>query len=129
MDVRKQVEYWEKSAQHDFETAGSLMKSKKYDWALFLAHLVLEKILKALYVQEKRTFPPKTHNLVVLLKEIGVELSDEDYDFFEEVNTFNIATRYPDEQFKFYKLCTGEFSGEKFTKIEGKYRWLKKMLK
>jgi hypothetical protein len=46
----------------------------------------------------------------MLIKQIGLEISEEDYDFFEEVNTFNISTRYPDEQFKFYKLCTEEFN-------------------
>jgi HEPN domain-containing protein len=129
MDVRKQVEYWEISAKHDLETAKSLIRSRKYDWALFVAHLVLEKILKALYAQEKEAFPPKTHNLVTLLREIGIAISEEEYDFFEEVNTFNISTRYPDEQFKFYKLCTKKFTLEKFNEIEDKYRWLKKKLK
>lgn len=129
MDIKKQIDYWEKSAKHDFETAESLIREKKFDWALFLAHLVLEKILKAIYIKEKKIFPPKTHNLVLLIKEIGLKISEEDYDFFEEVNTFNISSRYPDEQLKFYKLCTKNFTLEKFNKIKEKYQWLKKILK
>jgi len=53
---------------------------------------------------------------------------DDEYDFYEEVNTFSISARYPDEQFKFYKLCTEEFTVEKFNKIKEKYLWLKKKL-
>ena len=129
MDIGKQVDYWEKSAEHDLDTAKSLMKSKKFDWALFMGHLVLEKILKAIYVKKKETFPPKTHNLLLLIKEIEIQISEEDSDFFEEVNTFNISTRYPDDQLKFYQLCTKEFTREKFEKIKEKYKWLKKEVK
>ena len=41
----------------------------------------------------------------------------------------NISTRYPDEQFKFYKLCTKEFTLDKFKKIKEKYEWLKQKIK
>ncbi len=129
MDIGKQVDYWEKSAELDLDTPKSLMKSKKFDWALFMGHLVLEKILKAIYVKKKETFPPKTHNLLLLIKEIEIQISEEDSDFFEEVNTFNISTRYPDDQLKFYQLCTKEFTREKFEKIKEKYKWLKKEVK
>ena len=128
MDIKKQVDYWKKSAKHDLETAEALIKAKKFGWALFLGHLVLEKILKALFVKKKEVFPPKTHNLVLLLKEAEIEIEDDELDFFEEVNTFNISTRYPDDQLKFYKICTEEFTLEKFKGIKEKYRWLKKKL-
>ncbi|MCK4761078.1 MAG: HEPN domain-containing protein [Candidatus Aminicenantes bacterium] len=127
MDIEKQVEYWKKSAAHDLETAESLIKEKKFDWALFLGHLVLEKMLKSIFVKKKEKFPPKTHNLLLLIQETGIIIDDDDTDFFEEVNTFNISTRYPDEQFKFYQLCTEKFTREKFDKIKEKYQWLKKM--
>jgi len=125
MDIDKSVEYWIKSADHDLDTAESLITEKKFDWALFLGHLVLEKLLKAIFVKQKKLFPPKTHNLLFLIDELKLEMSAEDLDFFEEVNTFNISTRYPDEQFKFYQICTREFTQEKFGKIKEKYQWLK----
>jgi len=128
MDIEKNISYWLQSAEHDMDTAESLIKEKKYDWALFLGHLVLEKTLKAIYVRKKECTPPRTHNLILLLKEIGTDISEEEYDLFEEINTFNISTRYPDEQFKFYQLCTGEFTLEKFNIIKEKYRWLKTLL-
>jgi HEPN domain-containing protein len=129
MDIEKQIDYWKKSAEHDLDTSKILIKKKKYDWALFLGHLVLEKTLKAIFVKKKEAFPPKTHNLVLLLKELDIEVSEDELDFFEEVNTFNISTRYPDEQLEFYRLCTKQFSMEKFKKIKEKYLWLKEKLK
>jgi HEPN domain-containing protein len=129
MDFEKQINYWVQSAEHDWETAEELIKNEKYDWALFIGHLVLEKILKAIYISIKKEFPEKTHNLIRLANLSKLELSAEDRVFFEQVNSFHISTRYPDEQFKFYKICTREFSMENFKKIKDSYQWLKEKLK
>ena len=44
---RDHIEYWVKSADNDLAAAEALFESAKYDWCLFIAHLVLEKALKA----------------------------------------------------------------------------------
>ena len=51
--MKKHVRYWIDSADHDLAVAESLFKSEKYDWCLFIAHLVLEKVLKGCYVERK----------------------------------------------------------------------------
>ena len=53
MDKKRQITYWINSAKHDLEVAETLFIAGKYDWCLFIAHLVLEKTLKSLYVQNK----------------------------------------------------------------------------
>lgn len=50
-DKQKLVDYWRKTAKHDFEIMKSLFKTKHYDASLFFGHIVLEKILKALIVK------------------------------------------------------------------------------
>ncbi|WP_150112227.1 HEPN domain-containing protein [Desulfonatronovibrio hydrogenovorans] len=52
MNINDQLNYWLESAEHDLDTADSLFYSEKYDWCLFMGHLVLEKALKAVYVLE-----------------------------------------------------------------------------
>lgn len=52
----RQIGYWVDSAAHDLDVAETLFKSGKYDWCLFIAHLVLEKMFKALYPDEKLKF-------------------------------------------------------------------------
>ncbi len=69
MDRFQVVSYWLNSAEHDFEVAETLFKNAKYDWCLFIGHLVLEKTLKAFYFKEFGSVPPRTHDLV-RLKEI-----------------------------------------------------------
>lgn len=120
----KRVQYWIDSANHDFDVAESLFKNKKYDWCLFVAHLVLEKILKGFYVKYKDDFPPRSHDLVKPADMADLEMDEETLDFLDSVNSFNISTRYPDEKFKFYKMCTKNFTKENLTRIKEIRNWL-----
>ena len=54
MLIEEHIQYWIESADSDLDTAEALFASGKYDWCLFLGHLVLEKILKAHYVKRQR---------------------------------------------------------------------------
>ena len=64
MDLEKHITYWIESADNDLSASMSLYHSGKYDWCLFIGHLVLEKLLKALFVlNNQNQMPPKTHNL------------------------------------------------------------------
>ncbi len=122
--MQNHVTYWLDSAEHDLDVAESLFQNAKYDWCLFLAHLVLEKILNACYVKCKNEFPPRTHDLVRLADMAGIEAAEETLEFLDMVNTFNISTRYPDEKFKFYTLCTRDFTTKQFARIKEVREWL-----
>ncbi|MBI5187357.1 MAG: HEPN domain-containing protein [Nitrospinae bacterium] len=124
MDINQQVDYWLKSAAHDLEAAESLFQNQKYDWCLFIGHLVIEKVLKAFYVKDNNEIPPKIHNLLRLAERTGLLFSDIQKQFLGEVNRFNIETRYPDTLHSFYKVCTEEFTEEYFKKIKEMYQWL-----
>jgi len=121
---QKQIEYWITSAKHDLSVAETLFQNGKYDWCLFLAHLVLEKTFKALYVQNIGKLAPRIHDLVRIADMAKTDLKEETLEFLDAVNTFNISTRYPDEKFKFYKLCTAEFTENHFNQIKEIYKWL-----
>lgn len=129
MDLHKHIEYWISSAEHDLGTAESLFAAGKYDWCLFVGHLVLEKALKALYVKDNANrLPPKTHNLVKLAEKTTLPLNMDKKVFLDEVNDFNIETRYPEYKQEFYKICTREYAEEYFEKIKEQYRWIKSLL-
>ncbi len=67
MNVKEHVNYWLDSAENDMEAAEHLFSSAKYDWCLFIGHLVVEKTLKAYFVyKNSNKIPPKTHNLLRL---------------------------------------------------------------
>jgi HEPN domain-containing protein len=45
-DVEKVFQYWLSSSDNDYDAMLSLYQSQNYNWALFLGHIVLEKLIK-----------------------------------------------------------------------------------
>jgi HEPN domain-containing protein len=108
------IGYWIKSAEYDLASMESVFSSGRYDWALFIGHLAIEKILKALWAKKNFSdtvpMPPKTHNLAKLADESNFSCTENEKLLLLEISNFNIATRYPDYKFSFHKKCTKEFS-------------------
>lgn len=126
MTKDEHIAYWLEGAAHDLETAESLFQAEKYDWCLFLGHLVLEKVLKAFYVKaNENKVPPRIHNLVRLAELSSLTLTPEQRIFLDEINDFNLEVRYPDYKQKFYERCTQEYAEPYFTKTKEYYQWLK----
>jgi HEPN domain-containing protein len=125
VSIDEQIKYWIDSAEHDLTVAEHLFGCGDYSWSLFLGHLVLEKMFKAIYVRDRREIPPRSHNLLTLAKSTSLSLAQDQEEFLFKVNSFNIEARYPDPKQQFYKLCTREFALENLTKIKEFYQWLK----
>ena len=78
---------------------------------MFFAHLVLEKWCKAHWVKDnENNTPPKTHNLVKLVSETKIELTETTIDFLREFNDFQLESRYPDYMFEINKRCNLEYT-------------------
>ncbi len=128
-NIKKIIEYWQKTAEHDYETMLSLFKSERYSDSLFFGHIVLEKILKGLVVRETKKQAPYIHNLTKLVELAKCELSEEEMDLLDAVNKFNIRCRYPEYKLQFYKVCTKEYTKNYLDKIIELYKKLCQKLK
>ncbi len=125
MNTQKQIEYWIKAAELDWTTANDIFNSgKNFHLCLFIGHLTLEKILKALVIRVTGSFPPKTHNLLRLAEIAKLDLENDVVNFLEELNQFQMETRYPDEKFSLYKIATKDFTSDKIKKIKEFKEWL-----
>ena len=60
--------HWTESSNSDFQTMTHLYNSKDYHWSLFMGHLVVEKLLKALYIKKHQKHPLPIHDLLRLTK-------------------------------------------------------------
>jgi HEPN domain-containing protein len=110
MTKEEHVQYWLNRSQRDIETAKSMFRSKHFDWSLFVAHLAVEKILKALWVMNNESnSPPRIHNLLRLAEGAKYQLTDDEIQFLGEVNEFQTEARYDDFKYEFYKKCTPQF--------------------
>lgn len=90
-------EEWFIQAEDDMATAENLFSSGRYVYAVFFAHLAIEKALKAIYHKKFGELPPKTHNLTWLLKKDGLIPPLPIEEFIIELGHASIATRYPEE--------------------------------
>jgi HEPN domain-containing protein len=124
-DIEKNIKHWLKSSDDDFEAMKVMFSNKHYDWAMFIGHLVVEKLLKAYYIKEKKTFPPLIHNLLRIAEMADLQLDDEHKKCLIKITTFNINARYDDYKREFYKMCTPDFAKEWLSKIEDLRKWLK----
>lgn len=95
IDVSKQIQYWLCGAQEDWNVAHLCLENNKIRHALFLAHLTLEKALKAHVCAATQDIPPKIHNLRRLYDISGVTGTSSHYDILAAINQFNIEGRYP----------------------------------
>ncbi len=123
-DLQQLLAYWREGSDYDWGTAQSLLRAKRYPYALFMGHLSLEKLLKGLIVKETRDHAPFTHNLAYLAGKLPFEFSKERIVFLEEINSFNIEARYPDEKRELYKRATKEFTRRMMKEIGLVRLWL-----
>ena len=128
IDVEKIVNHWIETSDDDFNTMLTLYNSKSYGWSLFLGHISTEKLLKALYVKRFKEHAPFTHNLYRLGELIGLNMSDEYSDWFDEITSFNLNARYDDYKKEFNTLCTPDYTQNWIEKIKTIRTWIKEML-
>ena len=119
------IAYWINSSDRDYQTMIHLFEKQDYTWALFIGHLVIEKLLKALYITKHSDNPPFIHDLVRLAEKCGFELDEAQKDTLDTVTTFNIRARYDDYRLEFYKKCTRDFTGQWIQSIKDFRAWLK----
>jgi HEPN domain-containing protein len=124
MNIEVQYDFWLKSANEDLNSAFDMLIIKRYNWALFVGHLALEKLLKSKYILKFSEQPPKTHNLSLLIEKLEIELDENQNLFLLTVNKFNIETRYADYKRDFEKICTKEFAEINLNKIKELFEWL-----
>jgi HEPN domain-containing protein len=127
-DYQKSMDFWIEGADDDFDTMIAMYETKRYNWALFLGHLMIEKLLKAYYVKIKKNYPLKTHNLLKLANDCNIELNETKTLQLTTLTAFNINARYDDYKKTFYKKCTLEFTREWIDIIKELRIWIKKLL-
>ena len=105
-----------------------MFETKRYNWSLFVGHLMIEKLLKAYYVKIKQDFPPFIHNLLRLAEVAEIKLTDEQKIFFVTITAFNINTRYDDYKMSFQKRCTLEYTTKWINELKTKRIWIKSLI-
>ncbi len=77
-------------------------------------------------VQNTKHTSPHIHNLTKLATMAEISLSDEQIMDLKIITTFNIAARYENEKFNFYKKCTADYTKKYLDLTKHYYLWLRK---
>lgn len=114
-------------AEQDIKAATDLFNSKHYDWSLFIRHLAIEKILKALIISLGKEIV-YTHDLTQLAKFANITIDKSLISQLNEITTFNLGARYDDYKLSFYRKATKEYT-LRWSKICNKiYEFIKSKL-
>ena len=124
----KLIRYWTDSSDDDFDTMIAMFEKNKFNWSLFVGHLMIEKLLKALYVKINNDYPPFFHNLLRLAEKCNLEINEEQKLFLITVTAFNINARYDDYKMSFQKKCTQEFTSQWIENLKNNRQWIKKLI-
>ena len=127
-DIEKTYLHWINTSDKDYVTMMNLFNSKDYHWALFIGHIVIERLLKACIVKQTEKHAPFTHDLTKLSTYTGITFSEIYLDWLDSISTFNLNARYDSYKEAFYKKCTPEFTSEWIDKINTLRSWIKTML-
>lgn len=125
------MNYWIESSDEDYNVMKVLYNNKKNSYCLFFGHLVIEKLLKALYAKNNKNAPyaPKSHDLLYLAEKINVEITERQKDLLDSITRFNMSARYDDYKREFSLKCTDEYTLEQIKNIEEVREWIMQLLK
>jgi HEPN domain-containing protein len=127
-DIDKTFNHWLNTAERDSATMIHLYNSKDYHWALFIGHIVIERLLKAGIVKHTSNHAPFTHDLAKLAEKSGLKFSEDQLDWLDAITAFNMNARYDSYKEAFYKKCTAEFTTGWIEKILVLQKWIKERL-
>lgn len=82
-------------------------------FVVFMCHLTLEKLLKALIVEGEGAEPPRIHNLVALAIRGKAVIPTDHRELVDELDNMGIVTRYPDGR----RALAGTLTKERVTGI------------
>lgn len=120
---------WAGQAQYDLDTARAMLASDRRLYVLFCCQQAVEKALKAVVVDRSGEFPPRTHSLPRLIEAAGLQIEPARMDFFAELTSYYIQTRYPEEIESLGAGITRDMASETLRRSEEAVKWLLSMLK
>ena len=116
-------------AEQDFGASEALAAAGYYAHSLFFAHLVLEKLCKALWMKYKSAGDyPYIHNLIKLIKETNVVLTNEQVQFYSDMNLFQAKGRYPETLQNIERTIKGDVYKKYNDQLKIEIVWLTKQL-
>jgi HEPN domain-containing protein len=128
MTPAEKVEHWLDIAEYDLETAAAMQVSGRYLYTVFMCQQALEKLLKAIHIQQKGEEAPRTHNLSHLFKLVDLPEEEKYQPMLARITAFYIKGRYPDYKRKLSQLLDSKTSLAILNESQEIFNWLRSQL-
>lgn len=127
--MKEKTKTWLELAQGDLEFAGNILKSgNRPHYSVHYCHQAIEKMLKAVVQEFCNEDPKRTHNLKMLCEQAGLKLPLEVENFLQKLSPHYLASKYPEDMKKFYKLYTLKYSQGLLSETEESFKWFAKLI-
>lgn len=95
---------------------------------VFMCQQALEKLLKAIHIQQKGEEAPRTHNLIYLFGLVNLPQRVEYLQTMTNLNTYYVEGRYPAYKQKLSQLLDKEVAETFLNETKEIFQWLKSQL-
>lgn len=123
--MRKETENWIASSEYDINTAEHMFNTGRYLYVVFMCHLSIEKLIKAIVHEETGKLPPKSHDLIHLTNLAQLQFPEGLLDFLGKVNSASTVTRYPEDLSKIVSAYPEDVAKEYLDKTKEVLKWLR----
>jgi HEPN domain-containing protein len=123
--MRKDTESFLSSSEYDLTTAKNMLETGRYVYVIFMCHMALEKTLKAIVAEVTDKAPPRTHNLIYLIKLSDLHIPQGLFDFIAKINNASVVTRYPENFKKLLEAYPEDIAKEYLKNTEKVLQWLR----
>ena len=130
MLMEKSVRNWVAASNYDIKTAEAMYKTGRYIYVVFMCHLGMEKMLKALLANKHpEEMPPKIHNLINLAHRAVIAPPEDLKEFLQRIDNVSIATRYPEDLRALSKEFNQQTVKRILTDTKRMIKWFKQHMK
>jgi HEPN domain-containing protein len=128
--MNKIAKNWVATSNYDIQTAAAMYKAGRHLYVVFMSHLAIEKMLKALLAHKyPENVPPKIHNLINLSQRAEIALPENLNDFLQRLDNVSVVTRYPEDLRTLSKEFNQDTAKLILTDTKRMIKWLKQHLK
>ncbi len=121
---------WLEDADYDIKSADAMLQAGRYFYVVFMCHLAVEKILKAVWIEEKDEVSPKVHGLVYLYEKLSIKgrLPEIFVALIDNLDDKNVITRYPEGRKRIAERLDEKVSDEILKRTKETLAWVRKRL-
>lgn len=125
--MTKDFKEWLVQSEYDFQVAELMFSGGRYSYAVFMAHLAIEKSLKGIFQKKFNDFPPRTHSLIYFVNKLQITAPEEIGKFLVRLDQVSVATRYPEDLAKLQSIYTQDTTRQILLETKGALTWAKAM--